>query len=189
MSRDDATTEILKPMQKLFDPPRPGMSDEDTVAALDQYADSLEQFDGNVLREAWRQTREHWLRGTWPTIAVIIRHATLIARQLRPAREVAIAIPRSRAEQATHNLVEFCKARGLNPSVMERPNLWWLLPPDKWRADWRITQAPRQYLAVHQVADFDAEQMRQRQQPRQMQGGPDIHEPRQDSADEAPLAF
>ncbi len=61
---------ILKPMRKLYGPPR---NVEDEAGALRQYAEDLHQFTTEVLETAWKTVRQNHAYKSWPTIATIIK--------------------------------------------------------------------------------------------------------------------
>jgi hypothetical protein len=65
MSAADVQVKILEPMQRVYLPPRK-MEQGDELAALRDYVETLQQFDGSDLSEAWRKVRETHTTRSWP---------------------------------------------------------------------------------------------------------------------------
>lgn len=92
MAREDVEEVILKPMQRLYLPPKhlryhdvddPEAKEE----ALGQYVQALERFDGDTLERAWQRVRARHEFSIWPTPAKIVQAAEIVQPKPLPPSE------------------------------------------------------------------------------------------------------
>lgn len=84
MSASDVQVEIITPMQRLFYAPRK-MEPEDERAALLDYVQALQGFDGVDLRVAWAWCRDNHPKTSWPVPSAFVLAALRSRRDRAPA--------------------------------------------------------------------------------------------------------
>lgn len=122
MSRRDVEEAILRPMQRLYLPPRhlrhhdpeaPDARDE----ALQEYLVALERFPRDILDRVWARTREEHTYSIWPTPATLCQWAR--AEQLRSGSPGEIEERRQRAgEKAAAYVEEFLRRRSMGKRAL-----------------------------------------------------------------------
>jgi hypothetical protein len=85
MTEEDVTRAIIRPMRRLYPPPRHLRGDEDDLdSALREYRRALARFDQDVLEKAWERVvagHEIWC---WPKVGVFVKAAVQAHRELHP---------------------------------------------------------------------------------------------------------
>ena len=85
MTEEDVTRAILRPMRKLYPPPRHLRADEDDLdSALREYRRALGRFDQDVLEKAWERVvagHEIWC---WTKVGVFVKAAAQVHREMHP---------------------------------------------------------------------------------------------------------
>jgi hypothetical protein len=85
MSEEDVNDAIIKPMCRLYPPPRHLRGDEDILdAALGTYRRALARFDQKVLEAAWDRVVAQNAIWCWPKVADIVQAAEAVKGASRP---------------------------------------------------------------------------------------------------------
>jgi hypothetical protein len=117
MSAADVRTEILKPMQASFLPPRPEMSQADVSLALESYVLVLAHFDAETLKGAWASMLANHHGRAWPVPGRITAAALHIERESRRMRELAQPRRDYETERLRYWRDEVCRSKQARRAV------------------------------------------------------------------------
>jgi hypothetical protein len=95
MSREDVEEVILRPMQRVYLPPRHlrryDTDDPDArEEALEQYRQALSGYDRDTLQRAWQRVRAEHDFSIWPTPARLVQAAEMALPRPRPPSEAEL---------------------------------------------------------------------------------------------------
>jgi hypothetical protein len=86
VTAEDAERTVIRPMCRLYKPPRHLQASEDTAEeALKEYRRALAPFDADILEQAWRQVVRRHGFWCWPGVADIVVAAEQARRDVHPA--------------------------------------------------------------------------------------------------------
>lgn len=113
MSREDVEEVVLRPMQRVYLPPR-HLRHHDTddpdakEEALEQYHQALAGYDRAALQKAWQRVRAEHDFSIWPTPAKLVQAAELSLPRQRPPSEAELRQQHAmdRAEEYATNFMK-----------------------------------------------------------------------------------